>query len=141
MLAADTEEKQLRAIYEMCGTPQGASRGKWAPELVSAIHKSTAHIRDAPLPNVIRSRLKDVKLRRDLFTDEAIGLIEAGLKLNPQERPPIAELLRYPWFARAYEPSLRYRFPVGQRTAKVRKDHKHNSNYHHHQSKNKYAKK
>lgn len=141
MLAADTEEKQLRVIYELCGTPQGASRGKWAPELVSAIHKSTAHIRDAPLPNVIRSRLKDVKLRRDLFTDEAIGFIEAGLKLNPQERPSIAELLRHPWFARAYEPSLRYRFPVGQRTAKVRKDHKHNNNHHHHQSKNKYAKK
>lgn len=114
MLAADTEEKQLRVIYELCGTPQGASRGKWPPELVSAIHKSTAQIRDAPLPNNIRRRLNDVKLRRDLFTDEVINFIETGLKLNPQERPSIAELLRHPWFTRAYQPHLRYRFPGGQ---------------------------
>lgn len=137
MFSADTEEKQLRLIYELCGTPQGASRGKWAPELVTAIHKSMNHLKGS-LPNVIRTRLKDEKVRRDLFTDEAIGFIEAGLKLNPQERPSIVELLQHPWFARAYPSELRFRFPSGQRTANVRKDEEHK--HHHHQPKNKHAK-
>ena len=137
LLQGKSEEHQLQLIYELCGTPRNVSR-EWPPELSTAIQKSIAKLK-GPLPNVILTRFADMKWRRDLFTDELIHLVERGLQLNPTKRPRIAELLTEPWFARAYAPAVRYRFPPGQRAAKVRIEER--AKYQFHQSKNKLAKK
>lgn len=136
MLPGNSDEHQLQLIYELCGTPRIR---EWPAELVPAIQQSTAHLR-GPLPSRIRARLdpEHVKWRRDLFTEELTQLAEAGLELNPRKRPSIKELLSKPWFQNAYPPELRFRFPPGQRGAKVRKEQEAKA---HHQDKHKHAKK
>lgn len=140
MLPGNTDDGQLKLIFELCGTPRDVRRD-WPHELHAPIQTALQRLRiPAPLASRIRARLspEHIKWRRDLFTEELVQLVEAGLEMNPRRRPSAKELLTQPWFKGAYPPALRTRFPSGQRTVKVIAELKARD---HHERQDKHAKK